>query len=200
MLCAIGALALVLTALHFGNLGTGWSWSTFWAAPVRLIYPFFAGLLLYRLGIRIALRHSYVWLSLLLVALFTAPALGRFDALYEALCVIVIFPVAILLGTAITRADGFTGTLCRLSGRLSYPVYIIHYPAIYVFAHWVWKMHPSAPRLWLVASLLCAGVIFAAWLLLKYYDEPLRAYLTRRLTAVSVPASPPHRPPVPDAT
>jgi hypothetical protein len=38
---------------------------------------------------------------------------------------------------------------------------------------------------WTVAILLVLGDICAAWLLLKYYDEPLRAYLTRKLMARS---------------
>jgi peptidoglycan/LPS O-acetylase OafA/YrhL len=185
VLCSISAVAVALTALHFGNLSTGWAWSNFWAAFVRVAYPFLAGLLLYRVGIRIALPRSYVWLSLLLVALFTAPAFGRFDALYESLCVIVAFPMVICLGVGVLELAGPIGALCRLSGRLSYSLYIIHYPAIYVFAHWVWKTHPPTARLWPVAVLLYFGVILAAWLLVKYYDEPLRAYLTRKLAAHS---------------
>lgn len=180
--CVIAAIALILTAEHFGNLSTGWAWPNFWAAFVRLAYPFSAGLLLYRLNIRRTLPHSYLWLSLLLVVLFTEPAFGRFDALYEALCVIVIFPLTICLGTGHSRLDGLTGTVCRLSGRLSYPLYIIHYPAIDMFAHWLWKTHPSPARIWQVSALLYIGVICVAWLVLKYYDEPLRAYLTRRFT------------------
>lgn len=184
-LCLIGAVAIVLTALHFGNLSTGWAWSTYWAAFVRVTYSFFAGLLLYRLNVRLALPHSYVWLSLLLVALFAAPALGRFGAVYEAACVIVVFPLVIGLGSGVGKLNGAAGSLCRLSGRLSYPVYIIHYPAVYVFAHWVWKTHPANGQVWLVGSLLYIGVLFAAWLLLKYYDEPLREYLTRKFAADS---------------
>ena len=167
-LCCLSAIALLLTALHFGNLSTGWAWTNFWAAFVRVTYPFFAGLLLYRLPIRVTLAHAYMWLSLLLVGLFAAPGLGRFDSLYEALSVIVVFPITILLGASAVRLDGLAGILCRLSGRLSYPIYIIHYPAIYVFAHWCWNTHPATGRLWLVSALLYIGVIFAAWLLLEY--------------------------------
>jgi peptidoglycan/LPS O-acetylase OafA/YrhL len=185
VLCALSAIAVMLTALHFGNLSTGWGWSNFWAAFVRVTYPFFAGLLLYRLDIRVTLRHSYVWLSLLLVALFTAPDLGRFTGIYEALCVIVVFPLTICLGTGVARLSGVIGRLCRFTGRLSYPLYIIHYPAIYVFAHWVWSRHPSTMRLWLVSALLYVGITFAAWCLLRYYDEPLRKYLSRKLAAAS---------------
>ena len=183
LLCSIAAVAVTLTALHFGNLSTGWGWDNFWAAFVRVTYPFLAGLLLYRLNIRSSLPHSYAWLSLLLLFVFTAPALGHLDAVYEAFCVIAVFPLTICLGTG--KLDGPLGTLCAFTGRLSYPVYIIHYPAIYVFAHWNWRTHPSATRLWLVSSALYIGLILAAWLLLKYYDEPLRGFLTRKLAQAS---------------
>jgi len=178
--CAAGACALLLTALHFGNLSAGWAWANFWAAFVRLAYPFFAGLLLYRLNLRGRLPHAYLWLSLLLVAVFAAPSMGRCDGLFEALCVIIVFPVTIWLAAGVSQINGLSGRLSRFTGRLSYPLYIIHYPAIYVFAHWYWRTKPSTSQLWLVSASLYFGVVLIAWLLLKHYDEPLRAWLTRK--------------------
>jgi peptidoglycan/LPS O-acetylase OafA/YrhL len=180
--CVISAVALLLTALHFGHLGTGWAWEGFWAAFVRVTYSFGAGLLLYRLNVRLRLPHSYLWLSMLLLAVFTAPWLGRFNGVYEALCVIAVFPLAICLGADVAKMAGPLGTVCRFSGQLSYPLYIIHYPAVYVFAHWRWQTHPSNQQLWLVSTALCVGIVFVAWLLLKYFDEPIRNYLGRKLT------------------
>jgi len=190
VLCAVSGLALLLTALHFGNLSVGWAWANFWAAFVRLTYPFLTGLLLYRLNLRIRLPHPYLWLSLLLVAIFTAPALGRFDGLFEALCVIVVFPLTICCGAGVSGLDGLSGRLSRFTGRLSYPLYLIHYPAIYVFAHWNWKTHPSQASLWLVAASLYVGVVVVACLLLKYFDEPLRAWLTRKMAGAPEHALP----------
>jgi len=181
-LCVASALALLLTALHFGNLSAGWAWADFWAAPVRLCYPFFAGLLLYRLKLRVRFPHPYLWLSLLLVGVFAAPSMGHFDGLFEALCVIVVFPLTICLAAGVSQLNGLAGRLSRFTGRLSYPLYIVHYPLIYIFAHWYWRAHPSTPQLWLVAASLYVGVILLAWLLLKYYDEPLRAWLTRKVS------------------
>ncbi len=189
VLCTASALTLLLTALHFGNLGVGWAWDNFWAAFVRLIYPFFAGLLLYRLNLRVRMPHPYLWLSLLLIAVFTAPSMGRLDGLFEALCVIFVFPVTICLGAGISQLNGWSGKVSRLTGRLSYPLYIIHYPAIYVFAHWYWHTHPATSRVWLVAASSYVGMVLVAWLLLKYYDEPLRAWLTLRIgKSRSIPA------------
>jgi peptidoglycan/LPS O-acetylase OafA/YrhL len=193
VVCAISSVAVLLTALHFGHLGTGWAWDGFWAAFVRVTYPFCAGLLLYRLNLRIRLPHSYLWLSLLLLAVFMAPLFGRFNGLYEALCVIAVFPLTIGLGAGIAKMQGALGTLCRFTGRLSYPLYIIHYPAVYVFAHWKWQTNPSSEQLWLVSTGLFMGIVLFAWLLLEYCDEPIRKYLGRKLTAYS--ASHPVEPP-----
>lgn len=38
----------------------------------------------------------------------------------------------------------------------------------------------SEPELWTLISLLIPFVIFVAWLVLKYYDEPVRSWLSRR--------------------
>ncbi len=52
----ISAVALIITAVWRGDVGTGWSYDTFWIAVVRMMYPFFAGLLLYRTGKLIGYR------------------------------------------------------------------------------------------------------------------------------------------------
>lgn len=180
--CAISSVAVLLTALHFGHLTNGWAWDGFWAAFVRVTYPFCVGLLLYRLNLRIRLPHSYLWLSMLLLAVFMAPLFGAFNGLYEALCVIAVFPLTICVGAGVARMQGALGTVCRFTGRLSYPLYIIHYPALYVFAHWKWQTHPSNEQVWLVSTSLLVGIVLFAWLLLEYCDEPIRNYLGRKLT------------------
>ncbi len=38
----------------------------------------------------------------------------------------------------------------------------------------------SEPEPWTWISLLIPFVIFVAWLVLKYYDEPVRSWLSRR--------------------
>jgi hypothetical protein len=45
ILVTISAIALIITAAWRGDVGTGWSYETFWIAIVRMMFPFFAGLL-----------------------------------------------------------------------------------------------------------------------------------------------------------
>jgi peptidoglycan/LPS O-acetylase OafA/YrhL len=179
VLCVASAALLVWTACHFNDLSHGWGWADFWAAPIRLACPFLLGLLVYRTGFRLAVPQPFVVLSLVLVAIFVAPQMGRFNGLFEAACVIVVFPLVLAAGAGVTRVEGAVGVLCRFLGELSYPVYIIHYGFVYVFAHWNWSTHPTALRLGLVAAGTQVGIVTLAYALLRWYDRPVRAWLAR---------------------
>jgi peptidoglycan/LPS O-acetylase OafA/YrhL len=157
---------------------------------VRLACPFLLGLLVYRMGFRLSVPQPFVVLSLVLVAIFVAPQMGSYNGLFEAACIIVVFPLVLAAGAGVTRTEGAIGALCRFMGELSYPVYIIHYAFVYVFAHWNWSTHPSPMRLGLVAVGLQAGIVVLAYALLRWFDRPVRAWLTRRYAdTVHVPAA-----------
>ena len=71
--------------------------------------------------------------------------------------------------------------MCRFLGSISYPVYIIHYPMMYLFYAYVWSEDLTFAQTWPVAAAICLGAIILARLFLKYYDEPLRACLSKKL-------------------
>lgn len=190
VLCVVSAAALVVTAQHLGDLSHGWGWKRFWVAPVRLACPFLMGLLVYRLRLRITVPQPFLVLSLVLVAIFVAPLLGKFNGLFEAGCIILVFPVMLAMGAGVTKLEGAIGALCRFMGELSYPVYIIHYPFIYLFAHWMWSAHPGPMRLRLMMTGLPLGIVILAYVLLRWYDRPVRAWLTKKyLDPVNAPAA-----------
>jgi peptidoglycan/LPS O-acetylase OafA/YrhL len=180
-LAGFSGAALATVAAQEGTLHVGWNWNTLALAPLRTAFPFLAGLLLQRSGVRLRLWGGVVGLSLLLLAAFAAPQLStagaiKANGLLEAGLVIGLFPLVIAAGAA-CPVGGRLARLCTLSGALSYPLYIIHYPLVRLYAGWVWS--DQAPH-WaeLVAG---AGLFlvlpFAAWLALKAYDEPVRAWL-----------------------
>jgi peptidoglycan/LPS O-acetylase OafA/YrhL len=179
-LCIASAAVLAWTACHFNDLGHGWGWADFWAAPVRLAYPFLTGLLVYRLRFRLRVPQPFVVLSLVLVAIFVAPPMGKYNGWFEAGCVIVVFPLVLAAGASATKTQGAIGAVCRFMGELSYPVYIIHYGFVYVFAHWNWSTHPASMRLGVVAAGVQVGIVVLAYALLRWFDRPLRAWLTRK--------------------
>ena len=179
LLCAASAVALVVTAQHFGDLGHGWGWSDFWVAPVRLACPFLLGLLVSRQRLRLPLRYPFFILSAVLLAVFFAPLMGAWNGLFEAGCIILLFPAVLAAGTAVGEMTGWQGRLCRFMGELSYPLYVIHYPFIYLFAHWSWTTQPDPMRRGLVATALYFSIVALAYALTRWYDRPVRAWLTR---------------------
>lgn len=180
-LCVASAAVLLWTAKKFGNLGFGWGWDHFWVAPVRLACPFLLGLLVYRMRLRIALPSPFIALSLLLLLVFAAPGFGAANWLFESMAVIVIFPLVLAAGAGSRQPEGSAGPVARLVGELSYPVYIVHYPFIYVFAHWIWSTHPSKTVLSMAIVAMYCGVTLFALALSRWYDRPLRAWLSRTL-------------------
>jgi peptidoglycan/LPS O-acetylase OafA/YrhL len=112
--------------------------------------------------------------------------MGEWNGLFEAGCVIIVFPAVLAAGTG-NEIAGWQGRLCRFMGDLSYPLYIIHYPFIYLFAHWNWNTHPAPVRLGLVATALYFAVVALAYALTRWYDRPVRAWLTRLSTEQAMP-------------
>lgn len=172
----------------YGHLGVGWSLLD-WNLPgglLRMLFAFPMGLLLSRLFRPVAIRGAFWICSLAVVALLAVPYVGGSESLwmnglYDSLCVVVLFPLIVWLGASGRATDSATAGLCKFLGDISYPVYVIHYPFMYLFFAWLWsgEQIPFAEA-WPVAVGLFAGCILLAYAALKGYDEPVRRWLTRR--------------------
>jgi peptidoglycan/LPS O-acetylase OafA/YrhL len=195
---ALGAfvfLAAILLLQHavFGERGDligGWSLNAdgLHIGFARLLFPFFAGILLSRLGARIQLKNAFAIASLLLVVALSLPRFGAtehhwMNGLYEALCVIILFPIIVAIGAGEKRVDGLSIRVARLFGDLSYPLYITHYPLIYIYTEWVVRNKPTGAQGVLPALLVAITAIAIAYTSLKLYDEPVRRWLSTRFLA-----------------
>ena len=159
----------------------------------RLLYPFLCGLLISRIlpgrrsesnpsGSPIHLRGGFWWCSLLLVVIFSIPCIGGKtgipDGIYQAFCILLLFPLIVLAGSGSVTTDKKSTAICKWLGEISYPLYITHYPLMYMQMSWV-KDHADAP-VW-IHIVVNLGVVFLsivlAWGLLKVYDEPVREWL-----------------------
>ncbi|WP_218018813.1 acyltransferase family protein [Novosphingobium rosa] len=188
----IGAAAFLL---HLALAGTsrdligGWSLDAegLHIGFARLLYPFLAGMLLMRVGTRIRSRHAFALSSLLLVAALSIPRLGDTphhwsNGLYDALCVILIFPLVVAIGAGEKRVDGVSVSIARFFGELSFPLYITHYPLIYVYTEWAVDRHASPGQGVVWGMLLLAASVAIAYGSLVFYDRPVRRWLTARFT------------------
>jgi peptidoglycan/LPS O-acetylase OafA/YrhL len=172
------AIALTRVAVGRGDLATGWGYETFWIAVTRMMFPFFAGLLLFRTGKLIRIPRAYTICSLALLFLFLFPTY-KFNGWFEAVCIIIIFPMIVAAGAG-GNISGRWAKLCAFSGAISYPIYIVHYPFIYIYTAWVASKKPAPSQVIPVACFLFVFFILLAWAAYKFYDEPVRAWLKRK--------------------
>lgn len=150
----------------------------------RLMYPFFAGLLMSRLNFKIHSKYAFEWCSLLLVAALAMPRLGGaemywMNGLYEALCVILLFPLIVACGAGGQLTGTSFSKSCDFLGKISYPLYITHYPIIYLYWNWVTPRHLSWTQVWPSTILVAAFCVMLAYACLKLYDEPVRNWLKK---------------------
>ena len=182
-------------APHYTVIG-GWSLmpDQIYIAFTRLLYPFLCGLLISRIlpgrrteanpsGSPIHLRGGFWWCGLAIAVLLAMPNIGGkmgvADGLFQAACILVLFPLIVLAGAGSKTTDARSTAVCKWLGEISYPIYITHYPLIYMQMDWV-AQHPNAP-LWQHVAVGAGVVIMAiviAWGLLKAYDLPVRKWLT----------------------
>ncbi len=151
----------------------------------RLLFPFFAGMLLMRLGKRIHVRGAFLWCSLLLVAAFGVPRLGGqqhlwMNGLYEGFVILVVFPVIIAMGAGDNVRGGVEEKVCRFLGDISYPIYITHYALIYTYTAWVIDRKPSITKSAPMGVALFVAAVVIPYGCLKLYDEPVRRWLSAR--------------------
>ena len=102
----------------------------------RLLYPFFAGLLLSRICKPGRINHAFFWCSLILLIILAMPRVGGdklwINGLYDSLCIIFVFPFIVYLGASGNVKGKYSSKLCSFLGDISYPIYIVHYPFIYM--------------------------------------------------------------------
>jgi peptidoglycan/LPS O-acetylase OafA/YrhL len=190
ILVGLGAVALIYLAVFGvrGDLVGGWALdrSGIQIGMSRVMFPFFAGVLLMRLGHRIRVKNSFALCSCLLVVALSIPRVGGTEHLwmngvYESVCVVLLFPLIVAIGAGEKREDGASIRIARFFGDLSYPLYITHYPLIYIYTGWAIDNHVSS----LEGTVVGAGVFVASVALaygcLNLYDIPARRLLSTRL-------------------
>lgn len=212
MLCVASAFLTMNLALGWDVFGFfaqpkydvigGWSITPdqMYVGFSRLLYPFLCGLLISRLlpkfitkenpsGSPLGIRGGFWWASLLLVVLFAVPQIGGkscvADGLYQVFAIVVMFPLIVLIGAGSKTTDKRSAKWCETLGNLSYPLYITHFPLMYMQMAWV-SSHKDSP-VWhhVVLNLgILLVAIGIAWAFLKLYDEPVRAWLKKKLYAL----------------
>lgn len=158
----------------------------------RLLYPFFCGLLVSRIGKTISVRGGFWWCSLLIAILLCMPCIPSGEhgtwtcgnGIYNAVAILVMFPLIVAMGAGSKITDKRSIAVCKWLGELSYPLYVTHYPLIYMQMAWA-ENHKDAPlgtHVFVAVSLFLLAVCIA-WASYKVYDVPVREWLRGKLFA-----------------
>lgn len=174
-------------AAGYGNIGVGWTLDAvnFTGGLLRMLFPFSLGMLLARNFKPIKTKGAFWICSFVLAFLFHIPFVSGGDAInyngvFEMICITVVFPLLIWIGASGRTTDRFSNRLCKFLGEISYPVYIIHYPIMYLFYSWLIESKQyTLGETWHVALIVMFGSILLAYLCLKFYDEPVRKWLNK---------------------
>ncbi len=178
LLTVLAAAALCFVSYRAGNLLGGWSGGTFWDGGARIAYSFLAGLFLYRSGWTIKNKLGFLGLAAMLSLAFIMPHF-TWNGLAETLVVLFFFPLIVLLGAGSRLSPGLK-KLCEFSGNISYPLYMTHYAFIWMFGNYFTTTNPPARELTFVVISGIVLMICFAYVVMRFYDIPLRTYLTNK--------------------
>lgn len=189
----IAGCFLIHLSLNHGDVIGGWtiSPSQLHIGFTRLMYPFFAGLLLSRVCKPGRVEHAFWWCSLLLIIVLSFPRIGGaeymwMNGLYVSVSIIFVFPLIVYIGASGKVKGRRSSEINRFLGDISYPLYIIHYPFVYMFMAWVDKSKVTLVESFPVGFLVLLLVIGLSYGCVKLYDLPVRRWLTNRFMIKSV--------------
>lgn len=153
---------------------------------LRLLFSFSAGLLLSRIFRPAHIKGAFWICSLSVIVLLSVPRLGGnehfwMNGIYDTVCFAFLFPLIVYLGASGKTTDKTTTRICKFLGDISYPLYMVHYPFIYLYYAWVKNENLTFVQSLPGAIALVVGSILLAYLCLKLYDEPVRKFLSKHL-------------------
>lgn len=176
LLTILSALAICFVAYQSGNLLGGWSGPTFWDGCARVSYSFLAGLLIYRSNWIIQNKLGFAGLAMLLLLAFLMP-ISKWNWISESLVVLFYFPLLIALGAG-TKPSATFKKVTIFSGNISYPLYMTHYAALWMFGNYYTSHKPDGTQLAFIVTTAVFLLVGVAYWVMVMYDIPVRRYLS----------------------
>lgn len=172
----------------YGMIGVGWTLDSvnFLGGSLRMLFPFTMGMLLSRHFRPMQIRGAFWICSIVLLLLFCVPYIESngpisLNGLFEAVCILFVFPILVWIGASGKTTDKRSTQICKFLGDISFPLYAVHYPLMYLFYAWLIdnKLYTFG-EVWPTTLMVYIGSILLAYLCLKCYDEPARRWLTKK--------------------
>ncbi|MDJ1506282.1 acyltransferase [Xanthocytophaga agilis] len=180
VLVIISAVAIVYESYISGSLIVGWSGDNILGGAIRVSYSFIIGILVYRSKWIIQSRLGLIPVGILLMLSFLAPFVKSVNWLVDPLIVLFYFPFLVALGAGARLSSTLT-KVCNFAGEISYPLYMTHYPFMWIFLSYVEAKKPTFDQMILIAVVGTVLLIVWAYLIMILLDIPFRTYLKNKL-------------------
>ncbi len=180
LLIVVAAILLSYFALQAPNLVGGWNGETFWVGGSRVFYSFLAGMLICRFNWVINSNLGFISMGLLLLAAFLFPYSEKINWLADLLLIVFYFPFLVALGAGVKSANQFS-SICKFSGAISYPLYMIHYPFLFLYGEFLVASKPTLAQTILVITIGTIFLITIAYIVMVYLDAPIRKFLKNKI-------------------
>lgn len=173
----------------YGMIGVGWTLDAvnFLGGLARMLFPFTLGMVLARNFKPLKVRGIF-WIAIaVLFVLFSVPyipACGEIclNGAFEFLCILLLFPAIIWLGASGATTHKFSTATCKFLGDISYPLYVVHYPVMYLFYQWLIKEKIyTLGECWPVVLCVIGTSLALAWFSMKCWETPARKWLGEKL-------------------
>jgi peptidoglycan/LPS O-acetylase OafA/YrhL len=180
VLTIIAAVCLIYEARQSTNLGVGFGGDNIIGGGFRAFFSFLAGMLVFRSGWIIKSRLGFVSMSVLLVLAFLVPFSKSVNWLVDPAIVILYFPFLIALGAG-ASINTASAVICKFSGDISYPLYMTHYPFLWIVYSYIEAKKPTVPQLTVITVIGTVLLLVNAYLIMRFLDVPVRNYLKKAL-------------------
>ena len=181
-LVILTAAILFYVGWNSGGLLGGWSGGTFFDGLARISFSFLMGMFIFRSNWILKNKLGLPGMSALLMVAFLMPYNDQWNWLVDPLIVVFYFPLIVSLGAGSSLASKHH-KINQFSGDISYPLYMTHYPFMWIFANYVVAKEPGVAELSWVIPVSAILLIVLAYLVAKFLDFPIRRYFTAKLKA-----------------
>jgi len=178
---ALSGAALIIVILVHGSAEVGNYWRTLAFGIPRAMFPFFLGILINRTRVPMP-RLGSLWALFLALALFVVliVAPGSARPLWDIGLIFVFFPVLVVAGSAVA-VKGAVERVSLFAGLTSYAMYVLHLPTMSIADSILKRLAPMWSKSPVFGPLFMALIVVACWAIDRFYDMPVRRWLSRRL-------------------
>lgn len=176
-LTALGFAAVVACAYEAGTMNYGFSWSQFYGGGARVVFSFFAGILIYRVWLN-GWRPTLPWYAVVigLVALLILPR--RLESWYFDSAIVLAFPLLVLVAAS-CDLPAKCAKLATLMGNVSYPLYILQH-GLGVPKKLLDHLQSTGFNMLIISWAWTIAVCVLATAAFYFYDKPVRDWLNKR--------------------